>query len=96
MTWNAHRTGTLLLDEPCSVLDARLDAVCVLISRGLTLLEALVELPPKLRGAPTRRESHTPPGRRRTSVLDHRPSLVILVPSRPIPAINPCCAKTNA
>jgi len=41
--------GTLLLDEPCSVLDARLDAVCVLISRGLTLLEALVELPPKLR-----------------------------------------------
>jgi len=42
-------TGTLLLDEPCSVLDARLDAVCVLISRGLTLLEALVELPPKLR-----------------------------------------------
>ena len=42
-------TGTVLLEEPCSVLDARLDAVCALISRGLSLVDALVELPPQLR-----------------------------------------------
>jgi hypothetical protein len=42
-------TGTVLLGEPCSVLDARLDAVCALISRGLSLIDALVALPPKLR-----------------------------------------------
>ena len=42
-------TGTVMLEEPCSVLDARLDAVCASISRGLSLVDALVALPPKLR-----------------------------------------------
>ena len=42
-------TGTVMLEEPCCVLDARLDAVCALISRGLSLIDALVALPPKLR-----------------------------------------------
>jgi len=42
-------TGTVLLEEPCSVLDARLDAVCALISRGMSLVDALMELPPQLR-----------------------------------------------
>jgi len=42
-------TGTIMLEEPCSVLDARLDAVCALISRGLSLIDALVALAPSLR-----------------------------------------------
>jgi hypothetical protein len=42
-------SGTVLLEEPCSVLDARLDAVCALISRGMSLVDALMELPPQLR-----------------------------------------------
>ena len=41
--------GTVTLAEPCSVLDARLDAICVLISRGVSLVDALVALPPNLR-----------------------------------------------
>ena len=42
-------TSTVMLEEPASVVDARLDAVCVLISRGLSLIEALEALPQNLR-----------------------------------------------
>lgn len=47
--WECSPTGTVMLDEPCSVVDARLDAICALISRGLSLVDALGELPPQLR-----------------------------------------------
>ena len=42
-------TAMVLLEEPPAVIDARLDAVCMLIGSGLSLLEALESLPPNLR-----------------------------------------------
>lgn len=41
-------TYTVMLEEPRSVIDARLEAICALVSRGLTLVDALEELPANL------------------------------------------------
>ena len=41
-------TYTVMLEEPRSVIDARLEAICALISGGLSLVDALEALPASL------------------------------------------------
>lgn len=44
-------TYTVMLEEPRHTLDARLDAVCAFIEKGMSLIDALAVLPAELQRA---------------------------------------------